>query len=282
MAFSDRVVRALTDDGGLRVIAASTTEAVRGCLNAQGATGVVARQLGELVTGAVLYRETMAPNLAVQAIMQDRQHRGQLIADSMPDGSVRALVRRSRNELPELGAGSLFQMTRTLPNHAVHQGIVGVPESGSISDALMVYLKESEQVMSMVSVGARFDDEGLVSCGGYLVQLLPELSEGVLAVMTERLNDFPPVERWLVGEDAGPEHLVGELFYGMAHTHVGQSDVKFGCHCSEERFLRSLSTLPEAQIRELTESGEDLETACDYCGTTYTLKAHQVMAKRGC
>src|SRR5688500_245017 len=60
---SDTVLRAITDDGAFRVITARTTDTVRGAVDVQGATGSTARAFGELLTGAILYRETMAPQL---------------------------------------------------------------------------------------------------------------------------------------------------------------------------------------------------------------------------
>src|ERR1700678_881457 len=95
---ADSVVRAITEDGAFRVIAARTTETVRGAVAAQGARGVTARHFGELLTGAVLLREAMAPRQRVQAILKGAA-KGSLIADSHPDGTSRGLV--------NLGAGGV-------------------------------------------------------------------------------------------------------------------------------------------------------------------------------
>ena len=54
---ADSVVRAITEDGAFRVIAARTTETVRGAVAAQRAEGTAARHFGELITGAVLFRD---------------------------------------------------------------------------------------------------------------------------------------------------------------------------------------------------------------------------------
>ena len=70
MDSTDSVLRAITDDGAFRVIVARTTDTVQNVLKAQGAQGPTARHLGDLVTGAVLFRETMAPNLRVQGILK--------------------------------------------------------------------------------------------------------------------------------------------------------------------------------------------------------------------
>ncbi|MEZ4307686.1 MAG: Hsp33 family molecular chaperone HslO, partial [Polyangiaceae bacterium] len=59
---ADTVVRAVTQDGAFRVIVTLTTATVKGAVTAQDVSGSTAARLGELVTGAVLVREAMAPD----------------------------------------------------------------------------------------------------------------------------------------------------------------------------------------------------------------------------
>src|SRR5262245_32730825 len=109
----DRVLRAMTNDGGFRVITAKTTQTVRDAVRAQRASGETARAFGELLTGAVLYRETMAPHLRVQAILDGAGGRGQIVADSMPEGGSRGLVRLPKGvDRIATRGGAFLQMMR--------------------------------------------------------------------------------------------------------------------------------------------------------------------------
>lgn len=266
----------MTDDGGLRAVAACTTETVRGALETQAATGDVRARFGELLTGTVLYRETMAPTLRVQGILQGANKSGQMVADSHPDGAARGLVRQKTPAKPFELEGALLQMMRSLPNGSLHRGMVEVPKSGKVADALMAYLQASEQVVSMLSVGVRFDaDDTVAWAGGYLVQLLPELSEAQLAVMTERLTDFASVEELADTTAAEPETLVSELFYGMGYTVLDTSEVRFECSCSQVRVMSSLATLGRADIESLM-SDPSIELSCDYCNKTYQVNSEQL------
>src|SRR6185436_15660745 len=89
---SDRVVRAVTQDGAFRVLCATTTATSQVAAGAQHAEGDVARLLGDMLTGAVLVRETMAPGLRVQGILQGADGRGRVVADAHPDGDTRGLI----------------------------------------------------------------------------------------------------------------------------------------------------------------------------------------------
>ncbi len=268
----DGAHRAMTDDGGFRVIAARTTETVRAAVAAQKARGDEARMLGELITGTILMRETMSPGLRVQGIMQTAALT--LVADAHPDGGTRGLVQRP-NRRPEDRAAlaqPLLAMMRSLPNGAVQRGTVQVPAGGGgLSRALGAYLQESEQSVGLVAVGTIMDGDRVVSAGGYLVQLLPELSEEMLAVMTFRLEEFPPLEDLLAQTGAAPRALIEEVLFRMPYTLLAESPLQFQCRCDETRLLASLSTVPRAEIQSMIEDGEPLEITCDYCAHEYRI-----------
>ena len=277
---SDHVVRAITADGAFRVIAVSTTETAKSVIAAQKAQGSRARLLAEMLTAAVLVRETMAPDLRVQGILQGDDPKTRIVADSFPDGTTRGLVQLREGTDVSLGDRAVLQMMRTLHNGQIQQGMVQASKSQGISGALMEYMQASEQVISFAAVGALpGEDDGVSSAGGYIVQLLPEVGEGPLMVMTERLKDFPPIETLLAGGGAAPEKLLSEVLYGMPYDEVGRGTLRFECRCSEERLLSTLLSLPRADIRELVTGiapGEVLEIDCDYCQRHYRISPERL------
>ena len=275
---SDSVVRAMTDDGTFRVITVRTTETVRGCVSAQAARGVTASLLGDLLTGAVLVRESMAPDLRVQVILQSAEQRTRVVADAHPDGSSRALIqRRSPKVEVVLRDGDLLQVARTLHNGALQQGTVALTAAGGVSEALMQYMQLSEQIFTVCAVGCWREGDEVLAAGGYLVQLLPEVLDpsGPMRVMAERLKDFAQMGPVLIKGLGDPSALLGELLFGMPYTVVGGGSVRFGCQCSSERVAIALSALPKSDIEELIAQEAPTELTCDYCNKTYTFpKAH--------
>ncbi|MEP7050589.1 MAG: Hsp33 family molecular chaperone HslO [Pseudomonadota bacterium] len=263
---SDTVLRAITDDGAFRVITACTTQTVRGAVEAQGITGNNARHFGDLLTGSILFRETMAPDLRVQGILKGSQNSGSLIADSHPAGLTRGLIQLKGNAKEiALGDGAVLQLMRTLPGGRINQGIVEVPKHGGISHAFMAYMQTSEQVVSMLAVGTIFDGDRVTSAGGYLVQLLPEAARGPIMVMTERLRDFESIDPQLRDPSFNPSWLLDELLYGMPFTRLEERPVRFECWCDEVRVVSALASLSRSDLEHLLESNEVLEIACEYC-----------------
>lgn len=283
-AATDRVVRSITDDGAFRVITAMTTGTVRGAMAAQQAQGDIARRFGELITGAILVREAMAPALRVQGILKGKRSKGSLVADSHPDGTSRGLVNfGSKNGELLLGDGVLLQVMRSLPGGTIHQGVIEVPGSASdpaaggvVSRAFMAYMQDSEQIVSTIAVATVLDGDRVVAAGGYIVQLLPEIERGPLMIMTERLQALEGLEDALTRPDASPDTLMDELLYGFPFTRLETSALSFACHCSQARVVESLATLPRSDIEDLVSSDEVLDITCDYCRKEFQIPPAQL------
>jgi molecular chaperone Hsp33 len=268
---TDSVLRAMTDDGAFRVITARTSQTVRGAIEVQGATGNTARTFGELITGAILYRETMAPQLRVQGVLKGSGGSGSLVADSHPSGRTRGLVQLKSGRELDLERGAVIQLMRTLPSGRIAQGLVEVPTGGGISQALMEYMQTSEQVVSTVAVSTVVGEEGNIAAGGYMVQLLPEVGRGPLMVMTERLREFESIDGRVGEPDFSPESLLEQLLYGMPFTRLEESAVGFECWCDELRVVAAIATLSRSDLEHLLADGEVLEIACEYCKREYRI-----------
>lgn len=279
MLHSDNVLRAITDDGAFRVIAADTTATVRQALEVQPAGTVeLKRTFADLLTAAILLRDTMAPDNRLQAILQGDDPRTRMVADAAADGSARGLVQvpPDTKSMP-LGERGLLQIARTLYDGSLHQGVVRVPPGAQgVSSALMAYMQESEQIVTMAAVGCHFAGGEIIAAGGYMVQLLPDVAEGPLMVMTERLKDFEDIVPLLARGVGSPEQLLAETLYGMPYTKVGDRQVQFACSCSADRLAISLASLPRADIESLLEEGKTLEIECDYCRKKYSFTQQQL------
>lgn len=274
----DSALRAMTNDGAFRVIVVRTTDTVRELLRVQKATGPIGGLLGELATGAILVRETMAPDYRLQALWRSADRKTRLVADSHPDGGTRGLLTHPTAERSKASiAGGTLEIVRTLFTGDLHRGVVEVPDGGGMSEALMSYLQSSEQVASMVSVACVLDGDNVVAAGGYLVQLLPEVGRGPLAIMAERLRDFTSIGELLARTDAAPHPLLDELLYGMEFTRLDESPLAWKCRCDTVRVMSSLATLSKADLTELIEAGQTIELSCDFCGQNYNVSPSQLV-----
>lgn len=271
----DTVLRAIADDGSFRVIAALTTDTVRAAVEAQQVTGITSSIFGEMVTGAILIRETMSPKLRVQGILKSSTMKGSMVADSHPDGTARGLVSGAfRTETIQLDT-AVLQMMRTLHNGTIQQGIVEVGGK-SISSALMSYLQSSEQVVSVIAVASLLDHDRIAVAGGYLVQLLPDANSETLAAMTERLTKLESMESLLTAGRASPKEVVDALLAGTRFTYLEESPLQFACRCSKERLLVALITLDPSEIKDMIADGKPIDITCDYCNHAYVISVEEL------
>ena len=282
MGETDRVTRAMTSDGAFRVVAAITTETAREAARAQGLSGDDALRLAEFMTGAVLLRETTQPGRRVQILVRDRRG-SMLVADSLPDGTNRGIVnpgepiQQEDAHAPE--GDSTLQVSYTMPNGGLHQGLVAVPSGCPLATALMRYMQQSEQTVSVIAVTAlRGDGEEVAAAGGYVVQLLPEVERPALQAMTHHLDELDNLGQLLSNPQTDSRELVARVLHGFEHAELAHSPLRFGCTCSEERFLRGMASLGPDEVASLVAERSSLEVRCDACGRRYTIEPDTLRA----
>lgn len=276
-AARDLAVTTVTEDGSFRVVTLRSTHTVQGAIDAQRATGTTAEHLADLITGSVLVRLTMAPDLRVQGFVRGKTGKGTMVADCHPDGGCRALVRETAGPI-EVGPGSLVQVMRSLPNGTLHQGVVEVPHDYGMSGAFMVYMLESEQVTSVIGVGCVMSEDARVAVsGGWIVQLLPECREPPLEVMYQRMRlDFSDVKGVLRQLGGDPDTLQSEILYGMPYQTTARAEILHRCYCSPERVFASMATLGRDDLQDIVRKAETLHVSCDYCGRPYQISSESL------
>lgn len=271
----DYALRAMTDDGAFRVITLRTTELTARAVGVHAGGGEEGALLADLLTGAVLVRETMSPSLRVELVLSTPS--GAVVADSQPTGHTRGLIdRRGAEDSVGMGDGGQLKVVRRMPRGEPHQSVIGTGRGDTVSDALMAYMQTSEQIFSVIVTQSLLSDAGVVSSGGFIVQLLPECGRGPLMLMTERLGDFQDLGGWLQDVGAAPDALMSEILYGMTYTVLQEDDISFGCEGGEARALNAVSSLGPEELGALIEQEEELEVACHYCKHTFAFSPAQV------
>jgi molecular chaperone Hsp33 len=232
------------------------------------------------MTGALLIRSTIHPGERFQVQMKHNGTAGDLIVDCWPDSMVRGYPANPEAEPDESGnvVGPIgvveVSRSRRAGGKGIHQSVT-MMITGTIQDELQLHLLESEQIASTIRLETVFDADGVVSfAGGVLVQLLPGADSEVLAAIIEKLESLGSIEEQVV---SGGHSALLQAVAPEDHpcTLVGSESPYFGCNCSEERVLGSLTTLARDNIQEIIREGRVLEMTCGYCR-----KVHQVAPER--
>ena len=263
----------MTQDGQFRVIAATLGDTAAVAAERQNASDALVDRLAQQMCAGVLLRETVQPGNRVQVSFRDT-HGHRLVTDALPDGNNRSIVDPGNESTPSPKEG-IFTVAYTLRNGELHQGIVAVADEIDVSRAVMHYLQASEQITAFVQIATRIEDDGSRTVGGFVVQVTPEVTHEGLAAMTTHLETFTGMPGWLEGEHH-PALLIDELLWGHEYTLLADSDLRFGCTCSQERMLIGLSTLPKSEIGEILAEGKGIELDCNACGQKYQVSTDEL------
>src|SRR5690606_23509454 len=123
-----------------------------------------------------------------------------------------------------------------------YSGTVGIV-SGEIGEDLAHYLATSEQVPSAVGIGVFVQpDESIEAAGGYIVQLMPGMSDRD-AIAIESAVRAMPHPTTMLRQHETPENILDRIFGDAGFTVLDRKPVSFHCPCSRERAERALLLL---------------------------------------
>ena len=162
-------------------------------------------------------------------------------------------------------------MERIVRLGKAHQGIVPMADGEDLVVALRNYFLQSEQVTTMVDLACVERDGEVLGAGGYVVQLLPELTDPPLRAMQQRLRDIGRVETLIDDQGLDPARIMAAVLGDGEHTVLADSPVVFHCPCDRQRVRVAAAALGRDEIKRLIAEEEDLSISCDYCREPYTL-----------
>lgn len=280
----DYLVRATARDGLVRAFAIDATGVVEELKRRHDTIPVVTAALGRLSTGALLFGAMLKEDEHMVTVrMQGDGPAGTLLASANGTGGVRGLVGNPQPAVDQVRNGKLnvrgavgtrgfLTVTRDLGMGQPYVGTVEIV-SGEVGEDLAHYLATSEQIPSAVGIGVFVNADGSVAAaGGYLVQLLPGVSDADAARLESVIRDLPhPTAMLRSGER--PEDILRRVFGDDFHT-LDRRDVRFECPCSIDRAERAILLLGRDAVGEMIEEGAQrggAEVTCEFCTERYLI-----------
>lgn len=272
----DTLWRGLLRDGQMRLLVSRATVAMTEIAERLQTSPEVTRALAEFWCGAQLVRATIHPDEAIQLACSQEGGMGNFVVDIHDDGTGRAMVRHPDCDGPPIVGGRL-QVTRLRRGVGKYRSSIEMMPDERPTQLLMRYLQDSEQILSLLDVDVQLDDAGsLVSVVGSVVQMMPEGSREDLARLVSNLETAGTLRAAMTAEDPDGIAWAARVLEGFFWDQVARQDVGFACTCSAERVITLIASLSAADIAELIEGLETLETTCDYCRTTWSTPVSQL------
>ena len=188
----DYLVRGMTMDGFVKVVAIRSTEIVRRGAQIQGTTPNATAAFGRALTAASMMGNMQkVENGSMTMQIKGGGPIGNIVCVSDPIGNVRGYVYEPKVPLTEkypgkldvgatVGADGTLTVIRDLQMKEPYVGSVELI-SGEIGDDVTAYFAQSEQTPTACALGVLVDrDQSVKVAGGYLVQLLPGAPDEVI------------------------------------------------------------------------------------------------------
>lgn len=213
-------------------------------------------------------------------------------------GELRGYVQFDAERLAELGANpSLYAMFHEghlaitfdqILTKERYQGIVPL-DGESLAVAAESYFLQSEQIPTLVRLGARRAADGRLIAGGLFLQHLPEGEVG-----RERLHTRLDHPEWAdvaalastMGADelADPalslETLVWRLFNEEPEVRIlAGAELSRGCRCASDYIVQVLSKFPEAERAQMADENGIISVDCAFCSKQFPIRAEDFVPR---
>ena len=289
---NDYMVRATAHEGLVRAFAIDSTATVAELRRRHDTDPAVTAALGRLATGALLFGAMLKEDDQLVTVrVQGNGPAGTLLASANGAGEVRGLVSNPRPDVEQVnengklnvsgvvGTEGRLTVTRDLGMRQPHTSTVELV-SGEVGEDLAHFLATSEQIPSAVGIGVFVQADGEVeAAGGYIVQLMPGISDSQAAMIEQVIRDLPHPTTMLRDGDS-PEKMLTRIFDKDLQILENKS-VRFHCPCSRERAERALVLLGRAELKEIIEADAEkgaTEVVCQFCNALYTISIPELEA----
>ncbi len=277
---SDYLVRGMSMDGFVKVVAIRSTELVRRGAQIHGTTPNATAAFGRALTAASMMGNMQkVENGSMTLQIKGGGPIGSITCVSDPVGNVRGFVTEPHVPLVEKYPGKLdvgatvgtegtLTVIRDLQMKEPYVGTVQLI-SGEIGDDITAYFAHSEQTPTACALGVLVDrDKSVKVAGGYLLQLLPGAPDEVIDKLEAGIKRAGAVTAML-DQGMTPEDILGQVCGDLGVVFLETTEIAYKCYCSRDRVTQALISLGREELAEIMGEGKDFPVECQFCDTVY-------------
>ena len=277
---NDYLVRGMSMDGFVKVVAIRSTEMVRRGAQIQKTTPNATAAFGRALTVASMMGNMQkVENGSMTLQIRGGGPIGTITVVSDPEGNVRGCVTEPNVPLVEkypgkldvgatVGVDGTLTVIRDLQMKEPYVGSVELV-SGEIGDDVTAYFAQSEQTPTACALGVLVDvDCSVKVAGGYLIQLLPGAPDEVIDRLEAGIKRAGAVTKMLE-QGMTPEDVLGQVVGDLGVVFMETTEVSYKCYCSRDRVTSALISLGRKELEEIREEGKNFPVECQFCDTVY-------------
>ena len=281
-AATDRLLRALSAQGGIACWLADTRTIAQCAADTHRLSPIAAAALGRTLTMTAFLAQTLKAETARLSVsIKGAGPLGGILTATDGWGHLKGYVQNPAVFLPPNDRGKL-DVAGAVCDHRPDTGSLtvirdmGLKEpytgrvalrTGEIAEDFAYYLTVSEQTPSAVSLGVLMGEDGnVLASGGILLQTLPGVTEEELGAVEAALPALDGISQLLHTGMALEDILTGPLA-ALHFTVLEEHHPAFCCDCSRERLEEVLLSMGN-DLADLISDGQ-ATLHCHFCNTEY-------------
>ena len=287
MEMKDYLVRGMTMDGFVKVVAIRSTEIVRRGAQIHKTTPNATAAFGRALTAASMMGNMQkVENGSMTLQIKGGGPIGTITVVADPEGNVRGYVTEPNVPLVEkypgkldvgatVGTDGTLTVIRDLQMKEPYVGSVPLI-SGEIGDDVTAYFVQSEQTPTACALGVLVDrDLSVKVAGGYLLQLLPGAPDEVIDKLEDGIRRAGAVTTMLEN-GLSPEDILGQVCGDLGVVFMETTEVEYKCYCSRERVTSALVSLGKKELEGIKDEGKTFPVECQFCDTVYSFTPNDI------
>ena len=274
-----KLVRCISSDGTLTVMAADTTDIVNTAQEIHKTSAVVSAALGRLLTAACLMGSALkGKDDSVTLRINGGGPAGTILAVSDSSGNVRGYAVNPVVEIPlndkgkldvagAVGTDGALTVIKDLGLKDPYVGQIPIA-SGEIAEDITSYFAVSEQIPTVCALGVLANpDLTIRRAGGFIIQLLPTADDSVIDLVEKCIEGIEPVTKMLDSKMT-PEEICRHVLADFELEMLDEAQPEYRCNCSRDRVSKALISMGREELSDIMKD-ERTEVCCQFCDKKY-------------
>ncbi len=283
-----KLVRMISEDGTLTVMAADTTDIAARAEQIHNTTAVTSAALGRLLTAACFMGIVLkGKDNSVTVRLNGSGPAGSVIAAADSYGNVRGYISDPTVELPlnekgkldvagAVGKEGTLTVMKDLGLKEPYIGQVPIV-SGEIAEDITSYYAISEQTPTVCALGVLVDtDLTIKKAGGFIIQLLPTAMDDTIDKVEKCIENIESVTQMLEN-GMTPEEICRHVLDGFDLEVLDEEEPVYLCNCSRERVEKALISTGREELEEMAKDATT-QVTCHFCDKKYEFTSEQILA----
>ena len=281
-----KLVRCISDDGTLMIMAADTSDIVFEAQKIHSTSKVCTAAMGRLLTAAVMMGSMLKGDTdSLTLRINGSGPCGSVIAVCDSHGRAKSYISDGNVELPlnekgkldvggAVGTDGSLTVIKDLGLSEPYVGQVPIV-SGEIAEDITAYYATSEQTPTVCALGVLVNpDKTVAYAGGFMIQLLPTAADDTIDKVERCIKDIKSVTD-MMKEGLTPEQICHTVLPEFNIEVLDEQEPVYECNCSREKVIRAIMS---AGKDELLDMAKDKETKvkCHFCNKEYTFTSDEI------